>query len=169
MKSAGHDHVVASEDIEGLVLVSDDPAESRADLRIPLQLLVVDNPEYRARFELPAEVSESAINGTTRNMQDKVLESSVYPSAEATARFASAVDEPPVLAVSITVRGTAAEYLVPVELEVDGRGLTVAGSMIVEHGDFGLTPFSAAGGLLRVADQIGIEFELTADRLTTLN
>ena len=41
--------------------------------------------------------------------------------------------------------------------------------MAVQHGDFGLTPFSAAGGLLRVADQLDIEFELTAVRWNTLN
>jgi len=34
--------------------------------------------------------------------------------------------------------------------------------MTLAHADFGLEPFSAAGGLLRVAEDIGVEFELQA-------
>jgi len=36
--------------------------------------------------------------------------------------------------------------------------------MTVQHGDFGLTPFSAAGGLLRVAEDIEIVFEIVASK-----
>ncbi len=167
MKSAGHDHLIASEDIEGLVLLSEDSAASRADLRLPLQRLIVDDPEYRSRFGLEADLSESAINGTTRNMQDKVLESGTYPWATASASIASASDERVTLAVSITLHGTAFEYIVPAELEVRPDRLSVAGKMTIQHGDFGLTPYSAAGGLLRVAEHIDIEFELSAERLDT--
>ena len=93
MKTAGHDHLIVSEDVEGLVLVSDDPTVSRAHLRIPLQRLIVDRPAYRQRFGLKADISESSINGTTRNMQEKVLASSLYPWAEIQVKFASAYDE----------------------------------------------------------------------------
>ncbi len=158
----GHDHVIASEDVEGLVLLAADSNRARADLRIPLQKLVVDKPEYRQRFGLKPDLSESAINGTTGNMQDKVLESRSFPWAEVTARFASVEDSPPTLAVSITLHGASFEYLVPVEIESDDKQLSVTGSMTIDHSDFGLTAFSAAGGLLRVAEALEIEFELTA-------
>jgi hypothetical protein len=36
--------------------------------------------------------------------------------------------------------------------------------LTVRHADFGLAPFSAAGGLLRVAEDIELEFELVANR-----
>lgn len=164
MKSAGHDHVVASEDVDGLVLFGDDPESARADLRLPLQRLVVDRPEYRERFGLERDVSESAINGTTRNMQDKVLESASYPWAEVSARFAPGHDAPTTLAVSITLHGATFEYLVPVRIQAGGGQLSVAGSMTIQHSDFGLDPYSAAGGLLSVAEQIGIEFDVFAER-----
>jgi len=164
MKSAGHDHVIASEDVEGLVLVGDDSDASRADLRLPLQRLVVDKAEYRERFGLKAGVPESAVNGTTRNMQDKVLQSGLHPWAEVRARFADDSKGSPVLAVTVTAHGTAQEFLVPVSLSMGPDRLEVSGAMTVQHSDFGLTVFSAAGGLLRVAEQIEIEFELSADR-----
>ena len=166
MKSAGHDHVIASEHVDGLVIAGDDPDAARADLRLPVQRLVVDSPEYRARFGLEPGISESAINGTTRNMQDKVLESMTYPWAEMSARFADATDEPKALAVSVTVHGATHEYLVPVELSVNPDTLSVSGTMSLRHGDFGLTPYSAAGGLLRVTEQIDIEFQITGERWT---
>ena len=164
MKNLGHDHAVASEDLAGYVLFAEDPAASRADIAIPLARLVVDGPGYRAHFGLDPEVPESAIAGTARNMQDKVLESGLYPWATVSARFASADTAPASLAVSVTLRGATHEYLVPVDLNVAGDELAVSGSLAIQHGDFALTPFSAAGGLLRVAEQIDVEFTLLAVR-----
>jgi polyisoprenoid-binding protein YceI len=169
MKNLGHDHVIASEDIEGLVMLHDDPAASRADLLVPLQRLVVDKAEYRAQLGVEGEVSESAIDGTTSNidgttsnMQDKVLESAIYPWAQISARFASAQSDPPTLSISVTLHGTAFEYLVPVDLKVEPDRFVINGEMTLRHTDFGLTPFSAMGGLLRVADELELQFALVA-------
>ncbi len=167
LKAAGHDHAIATTVIEGMVLVAEDWQESRADLRIPLLHLVVDDPAHRQRFDLDPDVSESAISGTTRNMQEKVLESSIYPEALASARLTG--PESGALAVTLTLHGTTREFIVPCDLQVDPEFVTVLGSMAIQHGDFGLQPFSAAGGLLRVADQIDLEFELTARRWGTLH
>ena len=166
MKAAGHDHVIASMDVEGLVLVSPDPGTSRADLRMPLQQLVVDDPTNRERFGLEPELPASAIDGTTRNMQDKVLESSQFPWATANVRLLSMQDANAELGVSVTLHGTSFEYRVPASLTVDPDALTVSGSMTIAHADFGLKAFSAAGGLLRVAEEVEIVFEIEANRST---
>jgi hypothetical protein len=164
MKSAGHDHVIASTDVDGYVLVDDDDSASRADLRMPLQSLIVDDAQYRARYGFEGDVSESTIEGTTRNMQDKVLQSEWYPVVEVHAQFAAAGDKPPLLSVAITLHGTTFDYLVPVQLDIASDRMTVTGSLAVQHSDFGLVPFSAAGGLLKVADEVAIDFELVAAR-----
>jgi polyisoprenoid-binding protein YceI len=166
MKAAGHDHVIASVDVEGLVLVSADPERSRADLRLPLQQLVVDDPAYRERFGMEPDLPESAIEGTTRNMQDKVLESSRFPWATASVRILSMQQDQAELEVSVTMHGVSFDYRVPAGLMFDTYALTASGSMTVSHGDFGLTAFSAAGGLLRVAEDIEIVFEIVAERMT---
>jgi hypothetical protein len=164
MKAAGHDHMIASADVEGLVLLSGDPQQSRADLRLPLQQLVVDDPANRERFGLEPELPESAIEGTTRNMQDKVLESGLFPWATVNVRVLSMQDAQADLGVSVTVHGTTFDYRVPAVLAIEPERLGVSGSMTVSHADFGLTPFSAAGGLLRVADDIEVVFDLVAIR-----
>ena len=165
MKNLGHDHVIASENVEGLVMLHDDPAESRADLLIPLQLLIVDKTEYREQMGLEGEMTESAIEGTTRNMQDKVLESEMYPWVQISARFASAQSDPPILDVSVTLHGETFDYVVPVDLQVEPDRLVIQGKMTMQHADFGLTPFSAAGGLIKVAEQLELQFMLVAHRL----
>ena len=164
MKSAGHDHVIASVDVEGLVLVSNDPGKSRADLRLPLQQLVVDDPAYREKFGLEPELPESAIEGTTNNMQEKVLESNLFPWATASVRLLSIHEAQAELDVTVNVHGTSLDYTVPADLDIGPDAMTVSGSMTVQHGDFGLTPFSAAGGLLRVAEDIEIVFEIVASK-----
>ncbi len=166
MKSAGHDHVIASVDIEGLVLVSGDPVRSRAELRLPLQHLVVDDPAYREKFGLEPDLPEPAIEGTTRNMQDKVLESSRFPWATARVRVLSMQQDQAELEVSVTVHGASFDYRVPVDLTVAPDTLTVSGSMTVSHADFGLAAFSSVGGLLRVAEDIAVVFEIVAARGT---
>lgn len=166
MKSAGHDHVIASVDVEGLVLVSDDPGKSRADLRLPLQQLVVDDPAYRERFGLEPGLPESAIEGTTRNMQEKVLESNLFPWATASVRVLSMQDAQAELDVTVTVHGASFDYTMPADVDIGRDTLRVSGSMTVQHSDFGLIPFSAAGGLLRVAEDIEIAFEIEARRGT---
>ena len=166
MKAAGHDHVIASVDVEGLVLVSDDPGKSRADLRLPLQQLVVDDPAYRERFGLEPGLPESAIEGTTRNMQEKVLESNLFPWATASVRVLSMQDAQAELDVTVTVHGASFDYTMPADVDIGQDTLRVSGSMTVQHSDFGLIPFSAAGGLLRVAEDIEIAFEIEARRGT---
>jgi hypothetical protein len=165
MKEMGHDHVVASEHVDGIVLLASDPGRSRADLRIPLRELVVDKPAYRARYGLEPDVPADAVNGTTRNMQEGVLESDEFPWAEVAVRMASALDEPPTLAVSITLRGSTFEHLVPAAIETSDDTLHIHGETALKHADLGLEPFSAAGGLLRVAEAIDVEFEFVATRM----
>lgn len=164
MKNAGHDHIIASTDVEGWVLVAGDSARSRADLRLPLQQLVVDDPAYRERFGLEADLPESAIDGTTRNMQEKVLESNLYPWATAGVRVLSLQGARAQLGVQLKLHGTSFDYQVPATLSVEPNELKATGSMTLRHADFGLTAFSAAGGLLRVAEEIEVVFEMVALR-----
>ena len=64
----------------------------------------------------------------------------------------------------MTLNGTTYDYIVPVDLEVDPETLSATGQLTIRHDDFGLIPYSAAAGLLRVADDIDIRFSLSAHR-----
>ena len=164
MAHLGHDHAIASEDLEGYVAVFDDAAKSRADVAMPLKELVVDAPRYRDRLGLDSEPTADDVAGTYSNMR-KTLDAETFPWARAVARFASTA-EGDELAVSLTLHGAGREFVVPVELELGDDRLSVRGEFEFDHGDFGLEPFSAAGGLLRVADTLGVRFEIVAERLS---
>jgi polyisoprenoid-binding protein YceI len=157
MASMGHEHAVVSRDMQGLVALADDPAASRAQVAMPLISLVVDEPEYRDRLALDTEISDADRAGTYSNMR-KVLEAELYPWVQVEARFASVPSDPVELSVSITMHGAALEYVVPVQLEITDKRLTVHGHLQLRQSDFGMTPYSAVGGLLRVADELGVEF-----------
>ncbi len=163
LKNLGHDHVIASEGVAGFVRVAAAREDSIAQLAVPLLDLVVDRDAYRARAGLEGGVPADAVAGPTANMH-KVLASKDHPFAAIAARFDDGDPTAP-LAVRIEVAGTAADFRVPVDWEMRADRMTASGRLTVEHADFGLEPFSAAGGLLRVAPQIELEFDIVAVRV----
>ena len=160
MKRLGHDHAIASTDIEGLIMMHDDPTNSRADLRLPLDTLTVDREDFRSMLDLSGTVSESAIAGTRKNMHEKVLHTSQFPWAQGTAILDSPLSDNPSLSISITLHGMTADYVVPVRMQIDDEAMIVSGTFSVDHRDFGLKPFTAVGGMLRVAKRLELRFEL---------
>jgi len=161
MKNLGHDHAVASEDLQGYVAIAADPAASHASLVFPVRNLLVDDAADRERLGLGAGPDADDIAGTYANML-KVLEPALYPWARLDARIVDKDAHQVTLSVSITLHGTTAELLVPVELEVGAGRLTASGHAILHHSDFGMSPYTAAGGLLRVADELDVQFRLVA-------
>lgn len=157
----GHDHAIASEKLQGFVEAPTDPARSRADFAFALRELVVDRAVYRDQLGLDTTPSESDIAGTYANML-RVVSPEGHPWVTVNATIA----EPGTLAVAVTLAGRTVNYLVPASISTDRERVSVSGSTVIRHEDFGLSPFSAAGGLLRVADELGIHFDITAERLT---
>lgn len=162
MKRLGHDHAIASENARGFVEIGDDPAVSRADVVFALRGLLVDEAQYRDHLALDTTPSASDIAGTYTNML-KVLEPARYPWAAMQARIVSLEEQAAMLNVSITLHGNMREYRVPVELSVSDERVAVRGKTSLSQTDFGLEPFAAMGGLLRVADKVTIEFHFVAD------
>ena len=69
--------MIASHDVAGFIA----PGEGRADLYVPLDALVVDEPALRSEIGLDTQPSAADIEGTRRNMLEKVLETDRYPYA----------------------------------------------------------------------------------------
>jgi polyisoprenoid-binding protein YceI len=64
----------------------------------------------------------------------------------------------------LTVRGVTREVVVPMRVVLDGDTLTARGRGTIRHDQFGLTPVTAAGGTVRVRNEIEIGFEIVAER-----
>ena len=157
----GHDHAIASESVAGFVEIHNDPNQSRADVAFAIRELIVDKTEYRDQLQLDTTPSETDIAGTYTNML-KVVPPDEHPWITINATIA----EPGTLAVAVTLIGRTVNYLVPATIESTSDNASVRGSTTIRHEDFGLSPFSAVGGLLRVSDELEIRFDITAERLS---
>jgi len=156
----GHDHVVASHVTEGYI----SPEESRADLYVPLNELVVDEQALRAEAGLNTQPSESDIAGTRANMLDKVLESQKFPFAIISVSVLEKKQTGMKLNVAITLHGVTRTFEVPAQIETASNEMNVSGSIEFNQSDFGIVPFSVLGGAVRVEDLVNLRFSFHARR-----
>jgi polyisoprenoid-binding protein YceI len=64
----------------------------------------------------------------------------------------------------LTLRGVTRELTIPVQVTLEGRTLTAVAQATVRHDQFGMEPVSAGGGTVKVANEIGIDFRIVAER-----
>jgi polyisoprenoid-binding protein YceI len=64
----------------------------------------------------------------------------------------------------LTVLGVTREVVVPMKVVLDGDTLRARGQSTIRHDQFGLTPVTAAGGTVRVRNEIEIGFDIVAER-----
>jgi polyisoprenoid-binding protein YceI len=69
-----------------------------------------------------------------------------------------------VIVGDLTLRGVTRELSVPARVTVDGRTLTATGKLALRHDQFDLKPVSAAGGTVKVANELRVDFTIVADR-----
>ena len=161
----GHDHVVASRDVRGYVLLPDNLAGARADLYFPAATLSVDEPELRAKAGFTTELSSDDIETTRRRMLQTVLEAEKYPHIQVHAVPAPGAPPRLTLNVDLTLHGVTRAFQIPIELTVNGGKFSAQGEFDIRQTDFAITPFSALGGALGVKDQLHIIFHLRGERI----
>lgn len=157
----GHDHVVSSHDVSGFVA----PDEGRADLSVPLGLLVVDDPALRAEAGFETAPSADDVAGTRRNMLGKVLEVDRYPEMVVAVRGIGAGGDGRPLRAEITLHGTTAPVDVDAEVDRSADEFAVRGSFRLDQSGFGIAPFSILGGALAVQDRLAVRFRIHARRM----
>lgn len=157
----GHDHVIASRDVQGYIA----PDNRVADLYLPLDRLSVDESSLRAQAKMETTPSTSDIAGTRENMLTKVLETDHYPfavvhiHAPAPTPASGAVE----LQVSITLHDHTRVVTVPAIVTRQHDQMTAMVDLTIKQTDFGITPFSILGGALQVLDEVKIHVALTAN------
>lgn len=161
----GHNHVVHSRELSGEIILEPDFTNSSASFSFPVSSFVVDDTEERQRagdgFE--SQPDESAISGTRDNMLgEDVLNASAYPEITINVSPGDTQQEPQVFTVEIGLLGSSFTQELPASLSVNDNTLNLSASFSLEHEDLGLSPFSALGGALRVAETIDFELSITA-------
>lgn len=157
----GHDHVVASHDVVGYLA----PDAGRADLLVPLDALVVDEPALRAAAGFDTQPSAAAIAGTRRSMLEKVLETDRYPVATIAVTAGLVDASPQQLPIAITLHGTTRSVDAVAELVKGQDEVRVTGTTAIEQSVFGITPLSVLGGAVTVQDRVDVQFRVRARRI----
>jgi len=156
----GHDHVVASRNIEGQAVAPAGGQPGHTEFRFRLDQLTVDESALRAEAGMTTVPAADAIAGTRNNMLTKVLDAEKYPYVQV-----SAVGTPEgPLQAAITLHGVTRRYAIPAVLTQRGNGISAAGTLTLKQSDFGIRPYSVLGGALAVQDELELRFNITAQQ-----
>jgi polyisoprenoid-binding protein YceI len=165
MSRLGHNHVIASRHLAGIVLVAADVTQTRFDIGIPVNELTIDEPAMRelAGADFPPGVPQSARDGTRKNMlSEALLDGEKYPEIRLRATDVVAAGEVFDVGVEIKVKDQVRNVRVPVTLDRKDGALTARGEFPLKQSALGFKPFSVAMGTLVVLDEMRIHFEVVA-------
>jgi YceI-like domain len=157
----GHDHVVASHDVSGDIA----PDEGRADLYVPLDKLVVDEPVLRAEAGFDTQPDPDDIAGTRRNMLERVLHVDRFPYALIGVNDISAGGHAGQLRVAMKLHGVTRPVDATAHWEKTAEEFSATGTFAIDQTQFGITPLSILGGAISVQDRLNVSFRVRANRL----
>lgn len=163
----GHNHVVVADDMSGDAYLAAEFRDSGFRLRIPVSDFKVDPPSARREEGgvFAKELSAEARDSTRKNMLGpNVLDAKSHPVIDIRSVTIKGPGWGPDITVRITLHGVSRDVTVPVAVEYGENRLRITGLMELKQTDFGITPFSAMSGGLRVQDRIRIRFRITAVR-----
>ena len=156
---AGHKHEVVAPALSGEVTA--DPADlaaSRVAVTFDAAALKV-LPEGEPPGDPPKV--EEAMRGP------KVLDAARFPeirfqSQKVSGRDAGGGAYDLELAGELALHGMTRPITLPVHVEIAGDTLTATGKAVLRHDQFGMQPVSAAGGSVKVKNEIAIDYRIVA-------
>ena len=169
MMQFGHNHVITSDALAGVIELRDSRTASGFTLDLPLASLLVDDPAARAAagpdFANPVPAKDR--EGTVHNMLGPAV---LDAARQAVLRFtADGISGGPgdyTARVRVGLRGEERVIDVPLTVSLEGDLMRIHANVHLHHADLGLAPFSIALGALRVRDVFEIDCRLEARRAT---
>lgn len=159
----GHPHVVGGAVISGEIVLADEFHDSGLRLEISVAEFEVDRPQWRKDEGFDPEMPDSAIEGTRKNLLgEDQLDAARHPLITVESLGLSGPVWQPDIEARITLAGSSRELTVPVALSFTDHELSAIGRFVIRQSDFNITPFSAAGGSLQVADEVLVRFRIVA-------
>jgi hypothetical protein len=156
----GHDHVIAATGWKGHYEIKNS-TELNATIIIPIKHLIIDRQEDRAKYphlhqkEQPASAD---IEATKSNMLgEQVLDVNRYPTIAA---LISGDIKTQRMRIRMMLRGHSATVPTDYTTVCENGALKIKLSLRFNHSDFGLTPYSALFGAIKVAN--AIDFHILA-------
>lgn len=167
MQKLGHNHLVTSDAMAGEIRLRKPLEDSRFELRLPLESLVVDDPAARAAAgaAFSAPVPEKDREATRQNMLgEKLLDAARQGEMRLAAESISGTPGHYEARLRVSLGGEEHTVAAPFTVRVDGDRLTARADFHLTHADLGLEPFSLALGALKVRDDFEVDLTLEARR-----
>lgn len=168
LSTFGHNHVVSLKDFKGTIHLQPKLEQSRVELEIPVDRLIVDDAALR-RLEggdFPNQPSKDDIAATRANMLgDALLNAKQFPAIKVTGT-SGPVDakNSAMLDLSVQLVGRQIKLAIPSTLKLEGDQLEASGEVELSHRQLGLKPFSALLGSLRVAERMQFKYRIRASK-----
>ena len=147
-----HDLTLRATRWSGTLNVDGSPAGCNASLSIdPRSIEIVE-----ARGGVKS-LSDKDRRDIDKNINEKVLESGKYPELKFESSSCSGAEPNFTAAGNMTIKGTTR----PVNIDINVNGTTVTARTSISQKDFGIKPFSAMMGAIKLRDDV--DFELTVN------
>ena len=170
LSTFGHNHVVSLKEFTGTIHLQPKLAQSRVELDIPVDGLIVDDAAARRQegADFASEPSKDDAAATRTNMlSNALLNARQFPTIKVTGT-SGPVDakNSAMLDLSVQLAGQEIKLTVPCTLKLEGDQLEASGAAELSHRQLGLKPFSALLGSLRVAEQMKFKYRIRATKQT---
>jgi len=168
LEKLGHNHVVVFNDVRGYVSLAEEPVDSLFDFAVATADVSVDPPALRQRQGkgFDTRVSERARTGTRGNMlSESVLHAAAYPYVMIGSSSIEGTFDDARVTMAVTIRDVTRLVTIPVTLKRGGRRLVASGEFGLLQSDYGIEPFAALGGALKVKDRVELVFNISAERV----
>jgi hypothetical protein len=166
LSTFGHNHVVSLKDFTGTIHLQPKLAQSRVELEIPVDRLVVDDAAARRQEgeDFASEPSKDDAAGTRMNMlSNALLNAKLFPAIKVSGISGPAdAKNTAMLYLSVQLVGQEIKMTIPATLKLEGDHLEASGEIELSHKQLGLKPFSALLGSLRVAEQMKFKYRIRA-------
>jgi hypothetical protein len=163
----GHNHVLRAGDLKGEVHLAPEFHRSAFQLEFSAAALIVDPEDARLDEgpEFAGALSPEAIEGTRENLLGpRVLDAARFPAITLRSVSIAGSEALPIITVRVGLHGVERDLSFQGALERDADRLVVSGALLLHTPDFGIEPFTAMGGGLRVEEQLKIRFRVVAVR-----
>ena len=163
-KGFAHDHVVRARSFHGRLWPSGRLARHvRAEIEIQAAALRIDEPLWRKRYGMKP-LSPSDRKKVSATMHGKTqIDSRRFPVIRfRCCREVKAHGDRSTYHGTLSLHGRRKMIPVVGRARVKANRLVFAGSAVIRQSDFGITPYRAIGGLVRVQDKLRVNIYLVA-------
>ncbi len=159
LSSFGHDHNIGVKSFSGKVVVPEaGTGGGSLELEVNAQSLVL----------LDTKPSEEDRKKITNSMHNEVLESAKYQKISfksvsiSDLKSAGAESYTFTLNGDLTLHGVTKRIALPVNAKINAQQLRAGGKYTLKQSDFGIKPFSAVGGAVKVKNEVVVNFDIVA-------